>query len=42
MDANANFQPRTIEESYLEIGYKPVGEALGDFAQNYNRIYSCH
>ncbi|MFJ7824832.1 hypothetical protein [Psychrobacillus sp. NPDC096623] len=37
MDANANFQPRTIEESYLEIGYKPVGEALSDFAQNYKQ-----
>ncbi|KXH87526.1 hypothetical protein [Sporosarcina sp. HYO08] len=35
--ANSKFQPRTIEESYLEIGYKPVGEALRDFEHHYKQ-----
>lgn len=35
--ANSNFQPRTIEESYLEIGYKSVGEALRDFEHHYKQ-----
>ncbi|MEI4770959.1 hypothetical protein WAX74_15155 [Psychrobacillus sp. FJAT-51614] len=34
---NSNFQPRTIEESYLEIGYKTVGEALKDFEHHYKQ-----
>ena len=35
--ANSNFQPRTIEESYLDIGYKSVGEALKDFEHHYKQ-----
>ncbi len=35
VNANSHFQPRTIEESYLEIGYKSVGEALRDFEHHY-------
>jgi len=33
----SNFQPRTIEESYLEIGYKSVGEALRDLEKHYKQ-----
>lgn len=35
--SNSNFQPRTIEESYREIGYKSVGEALRDFEHHYKQ-----
>lgn len=35
VDANSRNQPQTIEESYLEIGYKSVGEALRDYEQHY-------
>ncbi|MEO4052774.1 hypothetical protein [Solibacillus sp. CAU 1738] len=35
VNANSQFQPRTIEESYLEIGYKSVGEALRDYEHHY-------
>ncbi|HWL24937.1 MAG TPA: hypothetical protein VNR38_14515 [Ureibacillus sp.] len=35
VNANSNFQPRTIEESYIEIGYTSVGEALRDYAHYY-------
>lgn len=35
--ANSKFQPRTIEESYLEIGYKSVGDALKDFENYYKQ-----
>ncbi|WP_126292290.1 hypothetical protein [Lysinibacillus telephonicus] len=37
VDANSHFQPRTIEESYLEIGYKSVGEALKDYKYHYKK-----
>jgi hypothetical protein len=35
VNANSHFRPRTIEESYLEIGYKSVGEALRDYEHHY-------
>lgn len=35
--SNSNFQPRTIEDSYLEIGYKSVDEALKDFENHYKQ-----
>ncbi|MBD8025951.1 hypothetical protein H9636_04695 [Ureibacillus sp. Re31] len=35
VNANSHFQPQTIEESYLEIGYKSVGEALRDYEHHY-------
>lgn len=35
--ANSHFQSRTIEESYLEIGYKSVDEALKDFEHYYKQ-----
>ena len=52
INANFHFQPRSIEESYLEIGYKTVGEALKDYEHHYKEelpsiknptccLYSC-
>lgn len=35
VNANSHLQPRSIEESYIEIGYKSVGEALRDYEQYY-------
>ncbi|MFE6169396.1 hypothetical protein ACFVP8_16235 [Viridibacillus arvi] len=35
--ATSNCQPCTIEESYLEIGYKSVDEALTDFEHHYKQ-----
>ncbi|MEK4092620.1 hypothetical protein [Viridibacillus sp. FSL H8-0110] len=35
--ATSNCQPQTIEESYLEIGYKSVDEALRDFEHHYKQ-----
>lgn len=35
VNANSHLQPQTFEESYLEIGYKSVGEALRDYKQHY-------
>ncbi|MGE7926084.1 hypothetical protein ACQKND_23370 [Viridibacillus arvi] len=35
--ATSNCQFRTIEESYLEIGYKSVDEALRDFKHHYKQ-----
>ncbi|MCM3390716.1 hypothetical protein M3649_21790 [Ureibacillus chungkukjangi] len=35
VNANSHYQPRTIEENYLEIGYKSVGEALRDYEHHY-------
>lgn len=35
VNANTHFQPQTIEESYVEIGYKSVGEALREYEHYY-------